>query len=298
VCQLVLDQLSEQDLSFTGMTLQAQIELAHAEAGLGEIDKANARLEDLIEKHKHANGPLTMGALHEARARVALRARDQQKCEQHAAEMEEHYLGTGIPSLTAVCDAFRREQRRAFQTTAKRERGSASDSFSTGFSLGPTALERVLGDEQESIESRARRALTVLAEDFDDAPLALYVKLDHSVSLGSVVGIEEPPAALQRWVEERVLGATFDDVTQTDFAESSDPDLLVLDKRRYRIFVLSALEAQRQFTVGALVIAETGEQRNFLPQSAVQAIAQWLHKNLHSVGNTTSLLSRSISQEG
>ena len=61
-------------------------------------------------------------------------------------------------------------------------------------------------EEIERARPDARGRIT-----FDDAPLALYLKLDKSVSLGSIVGSEEPPAALQRWVEERVLSATFDD---------------------------------------------------------------------------------------
>ncbi len=297
-CQHALDQLSAEDLNFTGMTLYPQIELAHAEAGLGEYGKANAHLDRLIAKHKEANGPLTMGALYEARARVALRARDKAACELHAAEMERHYLGTGIPSLTAVCDAFRREQRRAFQVAPKPKLGANGEQVSTGFSLGPSALERVLGDEMDSIESRAKRALAALSDDAGELPIALFVKLDHSVSLGTFVNGDEPPLSVQRWVEERVLGATHDDVTQTDFAETSDPDLFVAGTQRYRIFLLSTLDNQRQFTVGALVALQPGEAHSFLPQADLQVLAQWLHKNLQSVGTTSSLLSRSLTQEG
>jgi hypothetical protein len=169
---------------------------------------------------------------------------------------------------------------------------------STGFSLGPSALERVLADEADSIESRAKRGLAMLSEDCGELPLSLFVKLDHNVSLGTFVNGEEPPLPVQKWVEERVLGATHDDVTQTDFAESTDPDLLVTGKERYRLFLLSTLDNQRQHTVGALVLRQAGETHSFLPQADVQAFANWLHKNLHSASTTTSLRSRSLTQEG
>jgi hypothetical protein len=94
-----------------------------------------------------------------------------------------------------------------------------------------------------------------------------------------------------------VLGATHDDVTQTDFAESADPDLFVAGKERYRIFLLSTLDNQRQYTVGALVLRQQDETHSFVPQADVQALAQWLYRNLHGVGTTSSLLSRSFTQE-
>jgi serine/threonine protein kinase/tetratricopeptide (TPR) repeat protein len=297
VCETVLRQLDPEDLSFTGMTLYPQIELAYAEAGLDEIGKAIARLDALITKHTAANGPLTLGALHEARARVALMARDKASCEEHAAAMEKHYLGTGIASLIALCDAFRREQRRAFQVGPKRALGDTAEIVSTGFSAGPTALERVLADEKDSLEGRAKRALVTLAEDMGDVHAALFIKVDHASLLSAYVGGDEPDLSLSRWVEERMLGATHDDVTQTDFADAEDPDLFVQGAQRYRIFLLSTIDAQRQFTVGALVFAEPAEKRLFLPQGGAQTLAQWLYKCLNSPSVTTSLLSRHLTQE-
>jgi tetratricopeptide (TPR) repeat protein len=298
VCQTVLSQLSPEDLSFTGMTLYPQIETAYAEFGLGEVGKAIARLDGLIERHKEANGPLTMGALHEARARVALRARDKQTCELHASEMEKHYLGTGIASLIAVCDAFRREQRRAFQVAPKRELALSQDLVSTGFSEGVTLLERVLADEQDSMEGRAKRALEALGDELGADFCALFVKLDNGVAPAGCVGAPAASAALHKWVTVRVLSATHDDVTQTDFAESDDPDAQVVDGVRYRIFVLSALDAQRQVVVGALVFSEPDDMRLFVRQAAVHAVAQWLFRNLHGAGTTSSLVSRVLTQDG
>jgi hypothetical protein len=155
----------------------------------------------------------------------------------------------------------------------------------------------VLGDEADSVESRAKRAISALSDEAGEPPIALFVKLDHNVSLGTFVNGEEPPLTVQKWVEERVLGATHDDVTQTDFAESSDPDLFIAGQERFRIFLLSTLDNQRQYTVGAVVVRQQGEAHAFLPQGDLQALSQWLHRNLHGVGTTSSLLSRSLTQE-
>jgi hypothetical protein len=51
------------------------------------------------------------------------------------------------------------------------------------------------------------------------------------------------------------------------------------------MFVLSALDAQRQFVVGALVFAQPAETRHFVAQAAVQALAQWLPRILNNSGN-------------
>ncbi|HEY2734942.1 MAG TPA: AAA family ATPase, partial [Polyangiales bacterium] len=72
LCLEALAPLTEEDFSFVMMSLHVQIELALADAGLGQIDAASAQLDRLIARHADQGGRLARGALHEARARVAL----------------------------------------------------------------------------------------------------------------------------------------------------------------------------------------------------------------------------------
>jgi tetratricopeptide (TPR) repeat protein len=297
ICRVALDRLSAGDLDFPGMNLLPQIELAYAEAGLGQLALAAEMLEALLKKHEPGNGPLTLGALHEARARVALSAQDKETCERHARAMETHYLATGISSLVALCDTFAREQRRAFAPAARRDELGTLDPSS--FSVGPTTLERALGEGEPSFEGRAQRALTALVEELGETPAALYVRFEQGVKLLASLGKSEPDLELQRWAEERILQANNDDVTQTDFADDPgyDPDAFVGHGTRHRVFLLTALDSERQITVGALTFGEFHDARHFIPQPALAALAQWIHRNLTNPLTTTSLQSRPYTQE-
>jgi tetratricopeptide (TPR) repeat protein len=296
VCEIALGRLSPGDLDFPGMNLLPEIELAHAEAGLGNVARAVAMLEALLQKHSGGNGPLTLGALHEARARVALRAGDQATCELHAREMETWYLKTGISSLAALCDEFAREQRRAFAVRQLEEPGSFDAS---AFTVGPTTLERALADAADTFEGRAQRALTALVEELGATPAALYVRFEQGVVLMTHLGKSEPPLELQRWVEEQIVAANHDDVTQTDFADGAgdDPDTRVAQGIRHRVFLLTTLISERQTAVGALTFAEAPDGRLFIPQPALAALAQWIQRNLTNPTTVSSLLSRPLTQE-
>jgi hypothetical protein len=279
------------------MNLLPQVELVHAEAGLGNIDRAVEMLDALLRKHQPNNGPLTLGSLHEARARVALLARDRETCEHHAREMEKLYVATGISSLVALCDAFAREQRRVFAPAR------AKDEFATfdpnTFSVGPTTLERALGEDEPTFEGRARRALSALVEELGETPAAFYVRFEQGVGLAAHLGKSEPARELEEWVQERILQANYDDVTQTDFAEgmNEDPDTIEVAGVRHRIFLLTALDNERQVTVGALTFGEFADARQFIPQPALSALAQWIQRNLTNPLTTSALHSRPFTQE-
>jgi hypothetical protein len=279
------------------MNLLPQISLAHAEAGLGNLDLAAEMLEALLKKHQSGNGPLTLGALHEARARVALLAHDKETCERHAREMEARYLATGISSLVALCDAFAREQRRAFAQLRPKDEYGALDP--NAFSVGPTTLERALAEGEDGFEGRAQRVLKALVEELGETPAALYVRFERGVELATFLGKSEPSSDLQRWVEEQVQQASNDDVTQTDFADGTgeEPDTTVIQGTRHRVFLLTALDSERQITVGALTFAEFDDARHFIPQPALAALAQWLHRNLTNPLTTSTLLSRPLTQD-
>jgi tetratricopeptide (TPR) repeat protein len=68
-------QLEEADRAFPAANLRVFIELSLAEAAMGESERAGERLETLIKEHAAGEGPATLGSLHQARARIALGAR-------------------------------------------------------------------------------------------------------------------------------------------------------------------------------------------------------------------------------
>jgi tetratricopeptide (TPR) repeat protein len=284
VCLAALSKLSSADLEFPAMNLQLQIELAHAEAGLGDVARATAMLDELLQKHAPGNGPLTLGALHEARARVALASNDKETCDRHAREMEARYMATGIASLVACCEAFTREQRRGFAPSVKRMDGEFAEPPSTGFTLGPTTLERALADGEGTFERRAQRALEIVARELGDVRAGLYLTLEGSVELAAAHGEPAPTPELVQWVEQRIRLAGIDDVTQTDYSDApgADPDVFTIGGARHRVFMLTAYVDEREIPMGAVTFEEQSELRHFIPPSALQTIATWLYRAMTS----------------
>lgn len=89
------------ELPSLAMYLHVELELAIAEAALGQQAQASARLERLLQRHATA-GTLTLSALHETRLRVALHDRDFAACQLHLEELRRCVLPTGVACLVEL----------------------------------------------------------------------------------------------------------------------------------------------------------------------------------------------------
>ena len=246
VCERALSLLTPEDLSFSGMNLGLQIEYALAKAGLGDHEEAASDVERLLEQHRAVNSPLSMGALHEARARIALGVGDETTCLEHQMLMSGRFGGTGVPSLIARCGAFERQVQRRFSTSGPWQSDGAGDwggaSSSAISLLGPhgatgfTALEQAL-EEVTSLEECAERALRWLVDGVARAWAGIWLLNREEASLAARVG-GDPPPEVAAWVAERVADIMLDDVTQTetaDLATNADPSVLTVGGRVYRL---------------------------------------------------------------
>jgi hypothetical protein len=105
-------RIGEEDRLFSRTTLPAQIQHAHAVAGLGGADAARAELEGLMLEHAGGQDRVTLGLLHRARAELALSEGDAASFDSHLAAMERLFRPTANPALVAMCERLRHEFRR------------------------------------------------------------------------------------------------------------------------------------------------------------------------------------------
>jgi tetratricopeptide (TPR) repeat protein len=101
LCRDALAQISEDDRLVVAINLRVEIQLALAEAGLQHMEAAQQRLDALLAKHAPQAGAVTMGALHQARAQVALLAGDRAAMERSCQQTEHWFRLTGNPALIA-----------------------------------------------------------------------------------------------------------------------------------------------------------------------------------------------------
>jgi hypothetical protein len=134
-CAATLAHLGPEDRPFVALFLNLELELAVAEAGLGDFDAARRRLDELLAYHSGSDNPLTRGRLHEAYVRAAASAADWQTYRHHLEETRSWYRGTGTPALIArlaVLEALeppisgppRRSSDAPVDTTLARPRGT------------------------------------------------------------------------------------------------------------------------------------------------------------------------------
>lgn len=108
----VLAQIGGARRSFSRMSSLAQIQHAHALAGLGALSAARQELDEMLEEHAAGRGPLTLGLVHRAHAQLALLRGDTAEFDAHLGAMERSLRPTNNPALVSMCERLRHEFRR------------------------------------------------------------------------------------------------------------------------------------------------------------------------------------------
>jgi len=104
VCEGVLAHVTDADKEYVSLFLPVDIELAIADAGLGDVDAGLSRIGALLARFRESDHPLVQGLLHEARARIAWMAGLTDEYALSLTIVEHWFRGTGTPALIAKCE--------------------------------------------------------------------------------------------------------------------------------------------------------------------------------------------------
>jgi len=160
VCLRALEGKSDEDLSFTLMALHTQIELALAEAALGNFEAARTLADRLLVRHAE-NGPIALGTLHELRARVALIEGDLPTCRDHCMTMRMLFTVTELTTLRELSE-------RLWERTLQAERGDTVQAAPAALLADDahlmTRMRLILSHTERSFERRARVGLKLAFE--------------------------------------------------------------------------------------------------------------------------------------
>jgi tRNA A-37 threonylcarbamoyl transferase component Bud32 len=100
----VLAHVTDADRDLVALFLPLDIQVAYADAGLGKIDDALARIDGLIARFSRCNHPLLQGLLHETRAYICWEAKHLDAYRFSLAQTERWFRPTGTPALIAKCE--------------------------------------------------------------------------------------------------------------------------------------------------------------------------------------------------
>lgn len=99
-----LAHITEADRDYSVLFVPVDIQVAHADAGLGQTEAALSRLDNLLERFGRHQNPLLQGMLHEARAHICWHAKRMTDYQHSFDAMQFWYLSTGNAALIAKCE--------------------------------------------------------------------------------------------------------------------------------------------------------------------------------------------------
>jgi hypothetical protein len=101
VCESTLSHITDADREYVALFLDVDIQMAIAQAGLGEIEPGLTRIDGLLDRFRGSDHPLVQGCLHEARARIAWMAGRVDEYRHSLALVDHWFRPTGTPALIA-----------------------------------------------------------------------------------------------------------------------------------------------------------------------------------------------------
>lgn len=276
VCTNTLQHLTETDLELVGMSLNVQIELALAEAGLGQVARACEQLDGLIRRFGSLEGPLTMTALHEARAQVALLQKDEAGFEHHLACLSYWARRTTERTLIARAEYLRKVAQGGTLRSLNIE--VANDGTQSRVQ-DLSVLYRLQHGGAQDLAGSAEWILDQLIEFAQVRAGQVFVWRDETLTCAASHGELPEPAQFEPWLRTR-LNRELDHETLSIEEQSmaADADRIVLAARSYRMLPLITSAPHGAQLMGALVIPD--ERSIAIPLKVLEAMADRLYSTL------------------
>jgi tRNA A-37 threonylcarbamoyl transferase component Bud32 len=276
VCMDTLRHLTEMDLELVGMSLNVQIELALAEAGHGSHTLACEQLDGLIKKFGALEGPLTMTALHEARAQVALLHSDAVGFEHHLACLTHWARRTTERALVTRGEHLRKV---AHGGTVRPLSSAVANDNTESRAPDLSVLYRLQHGGERTLSGSAEWILDQLIEFADVRACHVFVWHEGTLSCAASHGELPDPSQLAPWLRARLDGGVDGEtVSVAELSMASDADRTVLEGRSYRMLPLMTSPRLGGRIVGALVIPD--EHSIAIPHKVLLAMADRLHSTL------------------
>jgi hypothetical protein len=235
-CLSALGQLTPADLELCALNLGLQIELAGAEAGLGNLALAEVQLRALLDKHGPAANPLTVGALHEALAELAALRGDEAGFADNVAAVGRAFRDTRDPALVA-----RHERLSRIASGTQPHLGSDPRNASAPPPRVMTVLHRLRHGGDHTRSGTAEWALKQLSELTGSQDGYLFLVEDGELRCAARLGSSDDEGQITAWVGEQLAAFGKDmDVETSVTTDVSAPTVLRIGARVYRITVLAS----------------------------------------------------------
>lgn len=281
VCLAALAELPREELPFVGMTLNVQVELALADAALGDFRAAGARLDGLLKEQSQWEGPLVLATVHRAHSRVALLQRDCATARRHLEAMTGWARQTSIPTLLEYCETLNQELRRA-ETPVRVGRAGALAPDETHLM---TRVGLLMAEAGPLKTVRATRALQIALEltGADGGCIRLASRQRAVAEVGDIPTegvvldwLQGRLAALQNGEQDTTQLDEFSAASDNGLDEDAELNTLVVGSRGYCMVPVWLPEDSGMVTVAALLLSFLDGDCQTPPGHVLQMIAEML----------------------
>jgi tetratricopeptide (TPR) repeat protein len=247
VCEDALRRLPAEDRPFAIMNMRLEIELARARAAMGEVAEAAKALDELLEEHRTAQNPLTLGLIHEARARIAILQRDVPAYGKHKEQVERWFRQTKNPSLIAQCEKLEKLALQSGLDVAPVAGAFVAESFEN--------ITRSLIVGSRNPEERAQRALELVLRETRGKRGFLFERSVSGLRLVASVSDRPPSAELEQGLAQKVADVHDGVSVQSDGPTERRHDAdSTADITRQLGMVLSTSAGERLIIYGAVAV--------------------------------------------
>ncbi|HEX3771602.1 MAG TPA: AAA family ATPase, partial [Polyangiaceae bacterium] len=279
-CLAALALLEPEDLKFCALNLELQVELARAEAGLGNFGEAERQLRALLDTHGGAGNPLTVGSLHEALGELAAMSGDSEAFGSHLIEVDRWFRQTRNPALVARYEQLARDAVLAKMSPDGRP---VTRSSSAPPPRLVTVVHKLRHGGAHTLSGSAEWALQQVTQLLRVEDGYIFLPADgEGVTLVASTGDAEAPTTLREWVAQRLRESTPEPGTMATATIEAprDPNTLALGEKVFRVTLLRTAAEDGRDSAGDLVGAIVLSGDATLPFPVLLTIAERLHSTV------------------
>ena len=278
ICERALSVVSEQDRAYFVFYAPLEVAYATALAVLGERERADAILQQRVDRLRAAGEHVSLVTMHQHQAKIARLISDRPALMGALQAMRAAALASGFPTVILLAD-------RVAELRARQRSSPIPPAQNEPVELGPAEYEReetalttfLRGCESPGV--RSQQALAMLAQCVASDEAYLFTYATEELALVAAVGGREAPSQLIARINELLRTERDNPVSsvELDAPEHSKGTRNV----RFRVILLAS-QRSRDPWVGAAAVRETDETDDELAVTLVVDIGKLLAEDLRT----------------
>jgi tetratricopeptide (TPR) repeat protein len=285
VCMKAKSAISDADLQYIGIYGFIDIQLALAETGRGNLQRAEELFESSMRVRRSENNPLLMFELAEARVEAAEILGDDEGRANFLAEMYKWSRAAGNPAMLAQCERIAKSaELKPVSSPPEPAPGTQPLPVSDITAIRINTEFNELNDLNdmfahcEGAKDRALQALRIITQRTASDEGYLYLRKGDNLDLVASLSRGEPPEALEQRVQQLLADSMNTKVSYVEIDSEALPNSLKVQTTKYRIRRMIARNGTNDITLGFVAFSVDSDMDTDIGPSYLRTITEYLRK--------------------